>query len=179
VPIAAPAGSDGNLQKGVAWPNPRFTDNLDGTLTDNLTGLIWLKNAQCSDTAGGVTPALGKLNWTDALTWSGAMGNGICGLSDSSAPGDWRLPNARELYSLVDLRYFDPAVSNSAGSGQGNKNTSPGDPFNNLKTDDHYWTSTTYAVNTSTAWRVTLNGGFVSVDGKTAINYVLPVRGGH
>lgn len=36
---------DGGLEKGVAWPNPRFTDNSNGTITDNLTGLIWLKNA--------------------------------------------------------------------------------------------------------------------------------------
>ncbi len=38
---------DGALQKGVAWPTPRFTDNNNGTITDNLTGLIWLKNANC------------------------------------------------------------------------------------------------------------------------------------
>ncbi|MCW9078616.1 MAG: hypothetical protein OQK74_05525, partial [Gammaproteobacteria bacterium] len=30
-------GDDGDLEKGVAWPSPRFTDNLDGTVTDNLT----------------------------------------------------------------------------------------------------------------------------------------------
>lgn len=40
-------GDDGDLQKGVAWPVPRFTDNEDGTVTDNLTGLIWLTNADC------------------------------------------------------------------------------------------------------------------------------------
>jgi len=40
-------GDDGDLKKGVVWPNPRFTDNEDGTVTDNLTGLIWLKNANC------------------------------------------------------------------------------------------------------------------------------------
>ncbi len=39
------AGDDGALQKGVAWPTPRFTDSENGTVTDNLTGLIWLKNA--------------------------------------------------------------------------------------------------------------------------------------
>jgi len=38
-------GDDGDLQKCVAWPDPRFTDNGDGTVTDNLTGLIWLKEA--------------------------------------------------------------------------------------------------------------------------------------
>ena len=36
------AGDDGDLQKGVPWPDPRFTDNGDGTVTDHLTGLIWL-----------------------------------------------------------------------------------------------------------------------------------------
>ena len=40
---------DGYWQQalGVEWPNPRFTDNGDGTVTDNLTGLIWLKDANC------------------------------------------------------------------------------------------------------------------------------------
>ncbi len=40
-------GDDGILQKGVVWPIPRFKDNNNGTVTDNLTGLIWLKNANC------------------------------------------------------------------------------------------------------------------------------------
>ncbi len=40
-------GEDGVLAKGVAWPSPRFTDNGDGTVTDNLTDLIWLRNADC------------------------------------------------------------------------------------------------------------------------------------
>jgi len=40
-------GDDGDLEKGVAWPDPRFMDNGNGTVTDNLTGLIWLKNANC------------------------------------------------------------------------------------------------------------------------------------
>ena len=38
---------DGDLERGVASPSPRFSDNGNGTVTDNLTGLIWLKNANC------------------------------------------------------------------------------------------------------------------------------------
>ncbi len=34
-------GDDGDLEKGVAWPTPRFMDNGNGTITDNLTGLMW------------------------------------------------------------------------------------------------------------------------------------------
>ena len=40
-------GDDGDLEMGVPWPSPRFTDKGDGTVTDNLTGLIWLKDANC------------------------------------------------------------------------------------------------------------------------------------
>jgi hypothetical protein len=49
-PVPCPgSGHDGDYQMGVEWPNPRFTDNGDGTVTDNLTGLIWLKDAACMD----------------------------------------------------------------------------------------------------------------------------------
>ena len=47
VPCAG-TGQDGEIKAGVAWPSPRFTDNSNGTVTDNLTGLIWLKNANCA-----------------------------------------------------------------------------------------------------------------------------------
>ena len=50
-------GDDGYHQKGVAWPNPRFTDNGDGTVTDNLTSLMWLQNAGL----------LGTETWEEAL----------------------------------------------------------------------------------------------------------------
>ncbi len=40
MPFVASVGSDGNLQKGSIWPNPRFTDNGNGTVTDNLTALV-------------------------------------------------------------------------------------------------------------------------------------------
>jgi len=89
----AQTGSDGDLQKGVTWPNPRFTDNTDGTVTDNLTGLIWLKDANCDESK----------NWANALTWCNSLASGACGLTDNSVAGDWRLPNVKELHSLIDL----------------------------------------------------------------------------
>ena len=39
------SGDDGSIQAGVGWQGARFKDNGDGTVTDNLTGLIWLGNA--------------------------------------------------------------------------------------------------------------------------------------
>ena len=77
---------------GVPWPDPRFTDNGNGTVTDNLTGLIWLKDAKCFQGQG----------WCDALIASNNLAHGQCGLSDGSSPGDWRLPNISELLSLIN-----------------------------------------------------------------------------
>ena len=47
----AGTGQDGELQKGVELPTPRFTDKGNGTVKDNLTGLTWLKNANCPNGA--------------------------------------------------------------------------------------------------------------------------------
>ena len=44
-------GQDGEIQAGVAWPSPRFVDNGNETVTDNLTGIMWSKNANLP--AGG------------------------------------------------------------------------------------------------------------------------------
>ena len=115
----APVGSDGNLQKGVTWPSPRFKDNLvngtsNGTVTDNLTGLIWLKVANYNNVAG----TTGETSWENALAFCNALHSGVCGLNDSSVVGDWRLPNIRELFSLIDLAYSIPALSNDAGTGK-------------------------------------------------------------
>ena len=71
---------DGDLRRGVAWPNPRFSNNGNGTVTDNLTGLIWLKNANCTDNAGGVEKGSGYLTWQGALAWSNSLASGACGL---------------------------------------------------------------------------------------------------
>ncbi|MDH3346924.1 MAG: hypothetical protein OEM02_02310, partial [Desulfobulbaceae bacterium] len=52
LPGLVATGTDGFLEKGEAWPATRFTDNTDGTVTDNLTNLTWLKNAGCINSIG-------------------------------------------------------------------------------------------------------------------------------
>jgi len=83
----AGTGQDGDVLAGSPLSTPRFTDNGNGTITDNLTGLIWLKNANC----------FGTQTWAQALTDANRLANGACGLTDGSVAGDWRLPNVREL----------------------------------------------------------------------------------
>ena len=158
------SGQDGEYQRGVAWPNPRFTDNGNGTVTDNLTGLIWLKDAQC----------FGDVAWATALSNANTLNSGECGLEDDSSEGDWRLPNVRELQSLIDYDVYDPAVPNTAGTGK----WSEGDPFANV-ISAAYWSSSTSANFRSHALSVYLASGVGGGSAtKTGTYYVWPVRGG-
>lgn len=148
----ANTGQDGEKQAGVAWPSSRFTDNKDGTVTDNLTGLIWLKDANCTAMVGGIDRGSGLLSWPSALTWSNHLANGHCGLSDNSVAGDWRLPNINELRSLVDYSRHDPALP-------------AGHPFSNVQSV-WYWSSTTNPVYTAGAFNVGMSRGSIHVTGK-------------
>lgn len=121
------AGDDGADQRGSAWPASRFVDNGDGTVSDRLTGLVWLKDAGC----------LGSAHWPDAVAAARALAAGQCGLSDHSAAGQWRLPNIVELESLVDVSQGAPALP-------------AGHPFTNV--GDSYWSSTTYRGLDTEAW---------------------------
>jgi len=124
------AGDDGDLQKGMGWPNPRFTKNGDGTVTDNLTNLMWTENANL----------YGGQYWADALN--------SCSACLEGGHNDWRLPQIRELLSLIHYGYYDMAVPNTAGTFHF---TTDGDPFTNLyQPTSTYWTSTTYAKNNIT-----------------------------
>jgi hypothetical protein len=146
-------GDDGDLEKGVTWPNPRFTDNGDGTVTDNLTGLIWLKNANC----------FGTRTWNNALSDSNGLEDGECGLTDGSSAGNWRLPNYKELSSLVDSERYNPALPS-------------GHPFTNVQSE-HYWSSTTRAEDIDGGWYVHMSDGHAYGSIKTFSSYVWPVRG--
>ena len=136
----AGTGQDGDVLAGVALPSPRFTDNGNGTITDNLTGLIWLKDAEC----------FGTRTWAEALTDANTLASGACGLTDSSSAGNWRLPNVRELYSLMHLQFVGLALSNAAGTA---KWTTNGDAFTDVDSSG-YWSSTSYQGDKYFAWFV-------------------------
>ena len=147
-------GDDGDLEMGVAWPSTRFITGATGVVTDTLTGLVWLENANC----------FGQKNWATALSDANVIAAGYCGLTDGSSAGDWRLPNVRELQSLIDYGEYAPALPS-------------GHPFIGVQSY-YYWSSSTYAIFTSLAWHVSLSYGYVYADSKTNDYYVWPVRGG-
>lgn len=153
IPCAG-TGQDGDVKAGVEWPVPRFTDEGDGTVTDHLTGLIWLRMADC----------FGVQLWTSALSSANGLDDGQCGLSDGSAPGDWRLPNVKELLSLVDYGQLSGALP-------------AGHPFTGVQ-GSFYWSSTSQVPNTWGAWVVSMSDGKSEGSTKTLGNDVWPVRGG-
>lgn len=154
------AGDNGALQKGVAWPAPRFVDNGNGTVTDKLTGLLWLKDANC----------IGKKNWPDALAAANGLATGVCGLSDGSKAGNWRLPNITELNSLVNVGLWNPAVGPLAVDGN------PEALLFSMTANAYYWSSTTSATVTYHAWAVHFLFGQLNPVSKKNTFSVWPVR---
>jgi hypothetical protein len=138
---------DGELQLGVPWPSARFYDNGNGTVTDSLTGLMWTKNANLAGST---------MTWYQAVDY--------CNNLIQGGYTDWRLPNVNELESLTNEDEPNSATwLNSQG-------------FTNVQFS-YYWSSTTRAYNTSSAWVGGMN--YVYYYGKSGnYLYAWPVRAG-
>ncbi len=128
-----------------------FTDNGDGTITDHNTGLIWMQAAADTNSDGTAD----KMNWQAALSFCEAL--------ELAGKSDWRLPNVKELSSIVDSRKFIPAID---------KTDSP------ATMSSSYWSSTTGVDDAGDAWRVYFHYGNVYGYGKSLAYYVRAVRGG-
>ena len=139
----------------------RFADGGDGTVSDRCTGLEW----------GRVDVSAQSSTWSEALRLAerailAADGSWVEDAAAAAARGgvihdDWRLPNARELASLVDYARTGPAVA---------------PPFAALASG--HWTSTSFVARPGEAWCVHLFDGTVEPISKAAHLHVLVVRGG-
>ncbi|MEI6153075.1 MAG: DUF1566 domain-containing protein, partial [Deltaproteobacteria bacterium] len=128
-------------------------------MKDNLTGLIWTKDANAP---GPTACATGTMK-----TWQGALDHVKC-LNTEKYLGhtDWRLPNRKELHSLSDYSRYNNALPS-------------GHPFTNVQ-PNYYWSSTTsYAYGTGRALAGNMWNGYVADAGKGYSSvYVWPVRTG-
>ena len=159
-------GQDGELQAGVAWPEPRFTVNTDETVADNLTGLVWAKDGNIMPTRDPGWDADSTAN-DGAVTWQHAL-DYVAKLNSEHYLGhnDWRLPNRKELHSLTDYSKYSPALP-------------AGHPFTDVRAS--YWSSTTSTTGSSykVAWDVSMDIGSVYSYNKSSSTFcVWPVRSG-
>ena len=154
-------GQDGAMQTGVAWPSQRFVDHGDGTVTDNLTGLMWTKNANicCPN------PLSGGIPWQDAQSLVSGMN---AGSSENYGYTDWRIPNRVELHSLTDFSRFYPPDSLPSGH-----------PFVDI-VPYYYWSSTIVVYPPQSAWYVDMFDGYIYWQMFNEVNggYLWPVRTG-
>ena len=117
-------------------PESRFTINNNQTVTDQATGLIWKRCSQgqsgdsCAGLASGFT-------WPQALQAAQA--------EVFANQSDWRLPNIKELTSIVEYACRSPAI---------NLTVFPNTPQN-------FWSASPDTFNTDEAWSVSLNNGLV------------------
>jgi hypothetical protein len=149
-------------------PELSYTDNGDGTVTDNNTLYMWevktLAQADgcLGDGGDGLHALYGSCTWDQAAeAWLDALnaegGTGYAGYSD------WRLPNAKELHSIVDYGHFSPVI----------------DPVFGPTVPHYYWSATAYANNVGYAQYVDFDNGYMSARYKSGIYMaVRAVRGG-
>ncbi len=128
-------GEDGEHQRGASLPSPRFTINTDSTVTDNLTRLIWMPDANLMVTQNptfdnDATVNDGRITWQHALEYVSSLNSAFY-----LEHNDWRMPNINELESLRDRRYVLPCVSNTNNTA---KCSNSGDPFINAQTTNYY-----------------------------------------
>jgi len=154
----------GTLYTAPIWLADRFTDNGDGTVTDNLTGLVWLKDANCIQTEYPAFDADGAVTWQTALDFVSAINAGTFPACGASQTG-WRLPNTNELRSIVETTTSDPALQ-------------PGHPFVNVL-NGKYWTSTTRGGEYDKAHTISMHDGSLRWEPKTSSFPLWPVRGQH
>jgi hypothetical protein len=145
----AGSGQDAERRGGTEWQAESRFRLQEGSVRDTATGLVWLRDAGCSEF---------PLSWPEALDFVARMNRDrVLGESD------WRLPNRRELRSLVSHQTSRPALPTPH-------------PFQNLFLG-WYWTSTTAVISPSHAWYVDMAGGRMFYGGKDQSFMVWPVRG--
>ena len=164
IPCAG-TGQDGDIRAGAPLS---YTDNGDGTITDNDTGLVWEKLSM----DGSVHDVSNTYTWDDAFSVHVAMLNS----TNFAGHTDWRLPNIKELESITNYQNVAPAVSPAF-----NKNCRSGCTVLTCScttSSSGYWSSTTYATDPSSAGVLDPGGGGVCLDSKSVLDNVRGVRGG-
>jgi hypothetical protein len=126
----------------------RYVDCGNGTVTDTVTGLIWLKRADC----------LEARDYATANRWAAVLQERRCGLRDRSNKGDWRLPTDAEWRATLGQAPLD------AG------------PFSGVQAAT-YWSSSGAVDDPNAAWGADPQTGAILAVDKSSFHRGWPVRG--
>jgi len=135
----------------------RFVDNRDGTVTDNKTSLMWIKNGW-------------RLEFISALSWFEAVDK--CKKFKHGKFSDWRLPTIEEWHSLIDTRNQNPALVEP-------------NPFVNVISHMPYWSKSEFTYSKGhtcnkecpfDSYIVMLWSGNIYHQNKNKMGFILPVR---
>lgn len=167
IPCAG-TGQDGELMKGVAHG---YTDNGDGTISDDKTGLMWEKLDDSN--LGGLA---GIHDWDNTYTWADSFVK-VSDLNANTFAGytDWRMPNVAELVSLFDRSTGNPSIDPIFHTGCVPGCTTA--TCSCTRVNDHN-SSTTYTDDPKRAWVVSFIGGSIGASNKTFSYRVRAVRAG-
>jgi len=127
-------GKNLRLVRGTEAFENYFIDNGDNTITDRATGLVWMQEDSGFYTASAGTQGNGSVDWPEALSW--------CESLSLASHSDWRLPNAKELQSIVDYSKA-PDITGTAAIDDLFSVTTISDPEGDV---DYpmFWSSTTH-----------------------------------
>ena len=163
----AAGGARGRAAAPCVDKTKRYNDCGNGTVTDSVTGLVWLKKSNCLPSA----------DFEAAKKAVAGLKNGDCMLADGSAPGDWRLPTQKEwettMEKALDMGCSGPTLTNDAGTGC---MTAGPSSFMDVEAD-YYWSSTTLE-GQDRAYFGDIDHGHVLNGAFTTSLRVWPVRGG-
>ena len=157
--LAAGAAQAVTCLSGIAASNPDniYTVHGDGTVTDTRTGLMW---KQCLEGYGGAGCIADGT--TTSFTWANALAHAES--HTFAGYTDWRLPNQKELRSLVEECRRSPAINDAI--------------FGLNTLSSVVWSGSPLAGNPNNAWNVNFNNGNANNDNRNNGNHVRLVRGG-
>lgn len=152
-PTGAPfqTGDDASYAGAVATLS--YTVNGDGTITDNNTGLMWVIDPSVLGVSWGTPGTPTAVSWGDGIT--------MCESLSYAGYNDWKMPDIKELMTIVDCQGAGPYIDVH---------------FTNIQSAE-YWSSTTNPGDTSEAMTVDFGEPWTDFGSKTmSTEYVIPCR---
>jgi hypothetical protein len=156
--LGNPASATCNGSIPLTKPDSIYTNHGNGTVTDKESGLMWMQCSVGQSGSGCATGSATTMNWKQALEAAQTANSG----AGTFGYTDWRLPNHKELVTLIEKACYSPAINTTIFPATGG----------------YYWSASPYTYSGVYAWVVVSIDGFSYTDLKSYSYYARLVRGG-